>query len=76
MPANVENSAVATGLDKASFHPNPEERHSQRNTIALAKKFIWLFLLHHMEKHEPNFVQPNLFLLYITYITVYTYITV
>ena len=23
MPANLENSAVATGLEKVSFHPNP-----------------------------------------------------
>ena len=26
MPANLENSAVATGLEKASFHSNPKER--------------------------------------------------
>ena len=25
MPANLENSAVATGLEKVSFHPNPKE---------------------------------------------------
>ena len=25
MPANLENSAVATGLEKVSFHSNPEE---------------------------------------------------
>ena len=25
MPANLENSAVATGLEKVSFHPNPQE---------------------------------------------------
>src|SRR5574337_1062367 len=25
MPANVENSAVATGLEKVSFHSNPKE---------------------------------------------------
>ena len=25
MPINVENSAVATGLEKASFHSNPKE---------------------------------------------------
>ena len=24
MPANLENSAVATGLEKVSFHPNPK----------------------------------------------------
>ena len=26
MPANMENSAVATGLEKVSFHSNPKER--------------------------------------------------
>ena len=25
MPANLENSAVATGLEKVSFHFNPKE---------------------------------------------------
>ena len=30
MPANLENSAVATGLEKVSFHPNPKERQCQR----------------------------------------------
>ena len=38
MPANLENSAVATGLEKVSFHSNPKERQCQRMltfTIAL-----------------------------------------
>ena len=38
MPANLENSAVATGLEKISFHSNPKERQCQRKlycTIAL-----------------------------------------
>ena len=39
MPANLENSAVATGLEKVSFHSNPKERQCQRmfklHTIAL-----------------------------------------
>ena len=39
MPANLENSAVATGLEKVSFHSNPKERHakawSDYHTIAL-----------------------------------------
>ena len=26
MPAKIENSAVATGLEKVSFHSNPKER--------------------------------------------------
>ena len=28
--ANLENSAVATGLEKVSFHSNPKERQCQR----------------------------------------------
>ena len=39
MPTNLENSAVATGLEKVSFHSNPKERQCQRMlnycTIAL-----------------------------------------
>ena len=39
MPANLENSAVATGLDKVSFYSNPKESHvkecSNYHTIAL-----------------------------------------
>ena len=30
MTANLENSAVATGLEKVSFHLNPKERQCQR----------------------------------------------
>ena len=30
MPANLEHSAVATGLEKVSFHSNPKERQCQR----------------------------------------------
>ena len=30
MPANLENSAVATGLEKVSFHSNSKERQCQR----------------------------------------------
>ena len=29
MPANLENSAVATGLEKVSFHSNPKERNAK-----------------------------------------------
>ena len=39
MPANLENSAVTTGLEKVRFHSNPKERQCQRisnyHTIAL-----------------------------------------
>ena len=30
MPANLENSAGAIGLEKVSFHSNPKERQCQR----------------------------------------------
>ena len=30
MPANLENSAVTTGLEKVNFHSNPKERQCQR----------------------------------------------
>ena len=30
MTANLENSAMTTGLEKASFHSNPKERQCQR----------------------------------------------
>ena len=39
MPANLENLAVATGLEKVSFHSNPKESNvkecSNYRTIAL-----------------------------------------
>ena len=37
MPANLENSAVATGQENISFHSNTKEEQCQRNyhTIAL-----------------------------------------
>ena len=37
MPANLENSAVATGLEKVSFHSNPKDAKecSNYHTIAL-----------------------------------------
>ena len=39
MPANLENSAVATGLEKVSFYSNPKERQCKKcsnyHTVAL-----------------------------------------
>ena len=35
MPANLENSAVAKGLEKGSFHSNPKKECSNYCTIAL-----------------------------------------
>ena len=37
MPANLENSAVATGLEKVSFHSNPKERQRQSITTNKAR---------------------------------------
>ena len=39
MPANLENSAAATGLKKVSFHSNPKERQWQR-MLKLLHNFI------------------------------------
>ena len=51
MPANLENSAVTTGLEKVTFHSNPKERQCQRMlklcTVALishASKVIFKIL--------------------------------
>jgi len=46
MPANLENSAVATGLEKFSFHSNPKERQCQRMLKLLHKTL----LQHHSSK--------------------------
>ena len=37
MPANLENPAVAIGLEKASFHSNSKERQCQKNVQANAQ---------------------------------------
>ena len=50
MPANLENSTVATGLEKVSFHSNPKDRQCQRKfklmhncTISRANKVMLKF---------------------------------
>ena len=53
MPANLENSAVATGLEKVCFHFNPKEKQCQR----------MLKLLHnctHLSKVMLKILQPRL----------------
>ena len=42
LSANLENSAVATGLEKVSFHSNPKERQCQR-MIKLPHNYTHLF---------------------------------
>ena len=48
MPANLENLAEATGLEKVSFHSSPKERQCQRmlklRTIALISHAIKVML--------------------------------
>ena len=56
MPANMENSAVATGLEKVSFHSNPKERQECSNylTIALisqASKVMLKILQARLQQH-------------------------
>ena len=58
MPANLENSAVATGLEKVSFHSNPKERQpkecSNYHTIALishTRKVMLKILQARLQQH-------------------------
>ena len=64
MPANLENSVVATGLEKVSFHSNPKERQCQRmlklphNFISHASKVMLKILQarlqHYMNRELPD----------------------
>ena len=47
MPANLEDSAVATGLENGSFHSNPKDKQCQRT-----------FKLPHNCTHFPTLNQP------------------
>ena len=40
MPANLENAAVATGLEKVSFHSNPKER--QQRIVIVSFDVSWV----------------------------------
>ena len=55
MPANLENSAVATGLEKVSFHSNPKERQCQR-MLKLCK----IAIISHTSKVMLKILQPRL----------------
>ena len=37
MPTNMENAAVATGLEKVSFHSNPKEREMSKNVQTITQ---------------------------------------
>jgi len=58
MPANLENSAVAIGLEKVSFHSNPKENQCQRMfklmhncTISHASKVMLKILQARLQKY-------------------------
>ena len=54
MPANLENLAVATGLEKISFHPNPNKECSNYHINALisyASKMMIRILQARLQQH-------------------------
>ena len=55
MPANLENSAVATGLEKVSFHSSPKERQCQRML-----KLLHNALISHTSKVMLKILQSKL----------------
>ena len=61
MPANLEKSAVATGMEKIRFHSDPKERQCQRmlklRTIALishASKVMLKILQARLQQYENH----------------------
>ena len=52
--ANLENSAVVTGLEKVSFHSNPKERQCQRMF-----KLHTITLISHTRKQRSKFSKPG-----------------
>ena len=59
MPANLENSAVATGLEKVRFHSNPKERQCQR-MLKLPYNCTHLTLISHASKVMLKILQARL----------------
>ena len=55
MPANLENSPVATELEKVSFHSNPKERQCQRRL-----KLRIIALISHASKVVLKILQARL----------------
>ena len=55
MPANFENSAVATGLEIIIFHSNPKERKCQR-----MHKLLHIALISHASKVMIKILQARL----------------
>ena len=55
MPANLENLAVATGLEKVSFHSNPKERQCQK-----CSNYLTIALISHTSKVTLKILQARL----------------
>ena len=55
MSANLEESVVATGLDKVNFHSNPKERQCQRML-----KLCTIVIISHTSKVMLKFLQARL----------------
>ena len=55
MTANLENSAVATGLEKVCFHSNPKERQCQK-----CSNYGTIALISHTSKIMLKILQVNL----------------
>ena len=55
MPANLENSAVATGLEKVSFHSNLKERQCQK-----CSNYCTIALISHASKVTLKIPQARL----------------
>ena len=55
MPANLENSGVATGLEKVSFHSNPKERYAKEYS-----NYCTIALISHASKVMLKILQARL----------------
>ena len=55
MPANLENSAVATGLEKVSFHSNPKEGNAKE-----CSNYPTIALISHASKVMLKILQARL----------------
>ena len=55
MPANLENSAVATGLEKVGFHSNPKERQCKE-----CSNYCTIALISHATKIMLKILQARL----------------
>ena len=55
MPANLENSAVATGLEKVSFHSNPKKGKAKE-----CSNYLIIVLISHASKVMLKILQARL----------------